>query len=297
MKILFRITIVIAVIILCLVGGKIGYYRYNNRDGYSAVTVANGNITATATRIYETMPPATTLPATETDAIKAPPSVTPPIEYILFTAENNIGTPKGSTIEIPDLKNSVFVGDSVSLGFSRHMARKGLMSDTVFLTAGSYSVRNAMSLNMNENKGFNHPLYKGKEAPLLNTLEEIKPDNIYFCLGINDIAVTGVEGTVKNYCKLINEVWKASPNATVYIVSTTFMVDAAQKTNLNNLNLANLNHNMKKLCEEYDKLEYIDIMSSLQDEKFALSGSYCSDGFIHQSNTAYEIWAEKLGAK
>ena len=44
-------------------------------------------------------------------------------------------------------------------------------------------------------------------------------------------------------------------------------------------------------------LDYIDIMSGLQNEKYALDGKYCSDGFIHQGNGAYEIWAERLGAK
>ena len=46
-----------------------------------------------------------------------------------------------------------------------------------------------------------------------------------------------------------------------------------------------------------ENLDYIDIMSALQDENYALAGQYCSDGFIHQENIAYDIWAEKLGAK
>jgi hypothetical protein len=195
------------------------------------------------------------------------------------------------------LTNSVFVGDSVSLGFSRYCSKKGLLKDTVFLTAGSYAVHHALNSNTAEDKGFQHPMYKGNETPLKEAINDIKPSNIYFCLGINDIAGFGVEGTVKNYCKLINAVWEINPEIKIYIVSTTFMVDSAQKKTLNNLNLSNLNHNMKAICEKYDNLEYIDIMSSLQSEKFALSGSYCSDGFIHQSVSAYSVWAEKLGIK
>ena len=51
------------------------------------------------------------------------------------------------------------------------------------------------------------------------------------------------------------------------------------------------------VCENSENLDYIDIMSALQDENYALAGQYCSDGFIHQENIAYDIWAEKLGAK
>lgn len=293
MKILASIAVVIAVIVFGAVGFKVGYQEYLSRERAQRIAVAmqeNTYVPQLHSTAPETNPPETT----EKPEII---SVGIPKEFILYTEENTTGTPVGSTTDSPKLENSVFVGDSISLGFSRYCAKSGIMNDTTFLTAGSYAVHYALSTDVSENKGFNHPMYKGKETPLKHAIKEIKPSNVYFCLGINDISGFGVEGTVKNYCKLINSVWEIDPNIHIYIVSTTFMVDAAQKTNLNNLNLANLNHNMKAICEKYDKLDYIDIMSSLQNEKFALSGSYCSDGFIHQSNTAYVIWAEKLGAK
>lgn len=247
--------------------------------------------------------PATTAASTEsvtaeplTEARKPQKAVVPE-KLIVFTAEENTGTPVGSTAENPDITNSVFIGDSVSLGFSRYCAKKSLMNETVFLTAGSYSVHHALDSRTSSDKGFDHPMYKGKQTPVLAAIEEIKPANVYICLGINDVAVSGVEGTVKNYCKLINSIWEIDPEIHIYVVSTTFMVNDAQKTNLNNLNIANVNHNMKAVCENSEKLDYIDIMSALQDENYALAGQFCSDGFIHQENIAYDIWAEKLGAK
>ena len=247
--------------------------------------------------------PATTLAPTEpttaeplTEARKPQKAVVPE-ELIVFTAEENTGTPVGSTAENSDITNSVFIGDSVSLGFSRYCAKKSLMNETVFLTAGSYSVHHALDSRTSSDKGFDHPMYKGKQTPVLAAIEEIKPANVYICLGINDVAVSGVEGTVKNYCKLINSIWEIDPEIHIYVVSTTFMVNDAQKTNLNNLNIANVNHNMKAVCENSENLDYIDIMSALQDENYALAGQFCSDGFIHQENIAYDIWAEKLGAK
>jgi lysophospholipase L1-like esterase len=150
---------------------------------------------------------------------------------------------------------------------------------------------------MSANKGFSHPMYNGKETPLKTALEEIKPKNAFICLGINDVAIYGVDGTVKNYCKLINMIRKINPEVHVYVVSTTLMVDNAQGRNLRNIGIINLNHNMKQLCETNENLDYIDIMSALQSEDFALNGSYCSDGYIHQSNSAYKIWLEKLGVE
>ncbi|MBQ2846735.1 MAG: hypothetical protein IJE74_00570 [Clostridia bacterium] len=292
MKVLFRITLVAAAVILLTVGIKIGHYEYTHRSGYASVGVSSDNVTAVHSTEHQTKPPA----ATETDAQKSL-SVESPERFVLYSAEDSKGSPEGSTTENPDLSDSVFIGDSVSLGFSRYCARKGILKDTIFLTAGSYSVSHALSSDISENKGYKHPLYKGKEAPLKDTLAQIKPKNVYFCLGINDIADSGVEGTVKNYCRLINSVWEIVPDAKIYIVSTTFMVDSAQKKNLNNLNLANLNHNMKLLCLKHDNLEYIDIMSSLQDEKFALKAEFCSDEYIHQSDESYAVWAQKLGVK
>lgn len=292
MKILLRITLIFAAVVVCMVGVKIGYYEYTHRSGYAAVTVSANKVTAAHKTEYQTKPPE----ATPTDA-EEPVKVEFPDRFVIYTAEDSTGSPQGSTVEKPDLSDSVFIGDSVSLGFSRYCAKKGLMKDTVFLTVGSYSVGHALSTSTAEDKGFKHPMYKGKEMPVRTAIAEIKPKNVYFCLGINDIVDSGVEGTVKNYCKLINHVREEVPDAKIYVVSTTFLVESAQKKNLNNLNLSNLNHNMKLLCQKYDNLEYIDIMSSLQDEKFALKAEYCSDEYIHQTDNAYAVWAEKLGAK
>lgn len=292
MKILLRITLAFAAIVICLVGAKIGYYEFTHKDGYASVTVSANKVTAVQKTEYQTKPPE----ATPTDAPK-PQKIEFPERFIIYSAEESTGSPKGSTVEAPDLSDSVFIGDSVSLGFSRYCAKNGLMKDTTFLTVGSYSVSHALSTSTSASKGFRHPMYKGKEMPVINAIAEIKPKNIYFCLGINDIVDSGVEGTVKNYCRLINRVRESVPDATVYIVSTTFLVDSAQKKNLNNLNLSNLNHNLRILCLKNDKLEYIDVMSFLQDEKFALKADYCSDEYIHQTDSAYAVWAEKLGAK
>ncbi|MBQ2842373.1 MAG: hypothetical protein IJE72_05005 [Clostridia bacterium] len=292
MKILLRITLILAAAVVCMVGAKIGYYEFTHKSGYAAVTVSANEATAVHKSEYQTKP----TEATPTDAAK-PAKVEYPERFLLYSTEDSTGSPQGSTVEKPDLSDSVFIGDSVSLGFSRYCAKNGLMKNTVFLTVGSYSVSHALNTSTAEDKGFKHPLYKGKETPVRKAIAEIKPKNVYFCLGINDIVDSGVEGTVKNYCKLINHVREDVPEANIYIVSTTFLVDTAQKKNLNNLNLSNLNHNMKLLCLKYDNLEYIDIMSSLQDEKFALKDEYCSDEYIHQTDNAYAVWAEKLGTK
>ncbi len=274
-----------------MVGAKIGYYEYTHRDGYASVTVSANKVTAVHTTEYQTKPNK----ATPADAPKFT-AIEIPERFVLYTSADSKGSPQGSTVEKPDLSKSVFIGDSVSLGFARYCAKKGIMKDTVFLTAGSYSIEHALSSSVAENKGYSHPLYKGKETPVVKAVAEIKPENIYICLGINDIAGSGVEGAVKNYCKLINAIRKELPDADVYVVSTTFLIESAQKTNLNNLNLANLNHNMKLLCLKNDNLEYVDIMTPLQDEKYALGAEYCSDEYIHQTDDAYAVWAKMLGA-
>ncbi len=286
MKILLRITLVLAVIVIGTVAFKVGYSRYAWHNLEQAQT-------GVFTKPHATLPPPTTTDTTSQAA--ADTDVTPPEKYIIQTLDNTTGTPVGSTVEKADFENSVFIGDSVSLGFSRYCMRNGKLKETNFLTVGSYSVASALSMDMSANKGFSHPMYNGKETPLKTALEEIKPKNAFICLGINDVAIYGVDGTVKNYCKLINMIRKINPEVQIYVVSTTLMVDNAQGVNLRNIGIINLNHNMKHLCETNENLDYIDIMSALQSEKFALDGKYCSDGYIHQSNSAYKIWLEKLG--
>lgn len=293
MKIALRIAVALSAVIILSVLFKIGYSEYKSFRRSEQISVAMLENTYVP-HLHSTAPPAET---TESTAKPEPITVSIPEEILIFTAENNPGSPVGSTTDNISFDKSVFVGDSVSLGFSRFCSKKSLLKDTVFLTAGSYAVHYALSDNVSEDKGFKHPMYKGKETPLKSAIAEIKPKNIYFCLGINDITGFGVEGTVKNYCKLINSVWAIDPDIHIYIVSTTFMKDDAQQKKLNNYNLASLNHNMKTICEKYYNLDYIDVMSHLQNGDFALSDIFCSDKFIHQNDAAYFIWASKLGLK
>ena len=288
MKTVVKILLVFSVLAIFAVAFRVGYRQYINYEREQSI----------AAEMQKTKPPtsapSTTVTAPPTTAKPKLSKIDIPAEFINYTAENNAGSPVGSTTDLPDLTNSVFIGDSVSLGFARYCAQKGIMQETVFLTAGSYAVHHALNSSVSEGKGFKHPMYKGKELPVKEAIKELSPSNVYFCLGINDIAGFGVGGTVKNYCKLINSVWEINPDTHIYIVSTTFLVEEAQKTNLNNLNLANLNHNMKAICEEYENLDYIDIMSSLQSESFSLSPNYCSDAYIHQNNSAYSVWEKML---
>ena len=283
MKILLRISLVIAVIIIGAVIFKAGYSEYSWR-----------NVENAQTGVF-TKPPAT-LPTTETTTqVSADSEIVPPENYIIQTIDNSTGTPVGSTVDKPDFENSVFIGDSVSLGFSRYCIRNGKLKETTFLTVGSYSLISALSKSMEANKGFSHPMYNGKETPVITALEEIKPKNVFICLGINDVAISGVDGAIQNYCKLLNIIREINPDVHIYIVSTTLMVDNSQGTNLRNIGIINLNHNMKQLCEANENLDYIDVMSALQDDKLGLSKEFCSDNYIHQSNAAYKIWLEKLG--
>lgn len=290
MRTVLKVVISFVVLIALVLAVKVGLNKYMQyRDAMAEQTQPASN-----TAVITTTQPTTSEPTTQATTAAAKTTLTLPKTVVTADLQECVGSPAGSTIDKPDLSNSVFIGDSVSLGFSRYCAKKSLLPETVFLTAGSYSVHYALSTDVSPNKGWKHPMYKGKETPVAQALEGIKPDNVYFCLGINDISGFGVDGTVKNYCKLINSVWAVDPEINIYIVSTTFMRADNQKKKLNNNNLANLNHNMKKICLETDRLEYIDIMSKLQDEACGLAPEYCSDGFLHENDKAYAIWIKQL---
>ena len=182
-------------------------------------------------------------------------------------------------------KDSVLVGDSVAEGFNLYAMRNPafpIFQNLKFLTKVSYSVHNAfMSSSYN-------PRFQGAQMYAWDSMRLMGIKHAYTFFGLNDLG-SGVDNTVAQYLKYIARVQQEIPDIKITIVSTTPMYKGSEKKALNNANIRALNAEMAELAAQ-NGWGYIDIASRLCDSDGCLAKQYCSDKYVHQNNSAYQIW-------
>lgn len=187
--------------------------------------------------------------------------------------------------------DSVFVGDSIMVGFRNYSAKQtSYVHDIQFLAVGSYSAFNAVKPVTDSNV---HPVYKGKKCQIWNAIPLIGSKRAFILLGMNDISILGLEGARDQYKALIDKILETSPDIEIHIISVTYTLEGQGKGKLNNNNLAQYNVLLQEMAEE-NGWGYIDLCTPISDGNGNLAKEYCSDGFVHLSNTAYSIWETQL---
>lgn len=186
--------------------------------------------------------------------------------------------------------NTVLAGDSVMLGF-RNYCRSGdpVMQGLNFLVAGSYSLHNAFWPVGGDSV---HPLYQGQQRLLWESIQMIGPNRVFLFFGINDM-VYGIDDTVAKYKEMIDMIKSVTPDVQIVIMSTTYTLAGQGKKNLNNTNIAKFNQTMAAEAAS-NGWGYIDIATPTSDGNGNLLPAYCSDGYLHQSRSAYVVWENTL---
>lgn len=187
--------------------------------------------------------------------------------------------------------DSVFIGDSIMLGFRNYSAKKEtFVHDIQFLAAGSYSARNALKPVEGKNV---HPMYKGKKYQLWDAVPLIGSKRAFILFGMNDIGIVGLETSRDNYKAVIDRMVEASPDMEIHIISATYTLKDKGKGPLNNENIASYNELLQEMAKEND-WGYIDLCTPISDKAGNLAAEYCSDGFAHLNKSAYAVWEEEL---
>lgn len=188
-------------------------------------------------------------------------------------------------------RDSVFIGDSIMLGFRNYSAKqKTFVHGIQFLAVGSYSAFNALKPVAGDNV---HPLYKGKKVQVWNAIPLMGSKRAFILLGMNDIAPLGLEGARDKYKELIDKIVETSPDIEIHIISMTYTLRDQGKNRLNNKNIAQYNTLLQEMADE-NGWGYIDLCTPLSDGSGNLAGKYCSDGFVHLSKSAYAVWESEL---
>lgn len=186
---------------------------------------------------------------------------------------------------------AVFAGDSVLLGFRNYAARSsdGFLKQLQFLASGSFSLHNAF---WPVNDKSVHPLYQGEQHPVWESIQMVGAKKAFLFFGINDVSL-GMDESISLYPQLIDKIKELSPDIEITIISATYTLKDAGTKGLNNTNLAAFNEAIKVQAEE-NGWGYIDMATVLSDGEGNLAAQYCSDGFVHETAAAYEVWTKML---
>lgn len=186
---------------------------------------------------------------------------------------------------------SVFIGDSIMLGFRNYSAKKtNFVHDIQFLAVGSYSAGNALKPVKGDNV---HPKYKGKKYQVWDAVSLMDCKRVFILLGMNDIALLGLEGARDAYKEVIDKIVEKSPDVEITVISVTYTLKGEGTKGLNNDNIAKYNVLLQEMAKE-NGWEYLDLCTPVSDGKGNLAEGYCSDGFVHLSKSAYARWEKEL---
>lgn len=195
-------------------------------------------------------------------------------------------------------QNAVFVGDSISLGWRNYVSkiRKsdslffGGSDGTQFLVSGSLGAGNALWGISNESV---HPSYQGTQMQLWNSIPLTGAKKVFVMFGLNDVALYGVDQTLANFATLFGKIKANVPDVQFYVLSATYVKAGGERGKLTSSLLRELNLALINFCNQ-NGYAFINIADALADSDGNLKAEYCSDGFVHQTNAAYEVWTALL---
>ncbi len=188
--------------------------------------------------------------------------------------------------------DSVFVGDSIMLGFRNYAMKRQdtFLSRMGFLAAGSYSANNAL-WDVDEKSV--HPVYQGEQRQVWESIALMGSKKVFLMLGMNDLNITGVEGSCEKYEELIGKIEEKNPDAEIIIMSMTYILKGKETGKLENDTIREFNGMLEAMAEK-NGWGYVDVADALADENGDLAEEYCSDGFAHQNPEAYDVWVSVL---
>ncbi len=188
--------------------------------------------------------------------------------------------------------DSVFVGDSIMLGFRNYAMKRQdtFLSRMNFLAAGSFSANNAL-WDVGEKSV--HPVYQGEQRQIWDSISMMGSKKVFIMLGMNDLNITGLEGSCEIYQELIGKIKESNPDVEIHIMSMTYILKGEDVGKLENNAIREFNGMLREMAEG-NGWGFVDVAEALADENGDLAAEYCSDGFAHQNPEAYDVWVSVL---
>lgn len=192
--------------------------------------------------------------------------------------------------------NSVFLGDSVTLGLKNYTTKKRqtnsyFLGDAKFIAVGSYSI--ADTLVSVDSPNSIHSLYNGVATQPQDIIADMGVKRVFICLGLNDVGIYTQNEYLTNYSILINRLRKVVPDIQVAIISVTPLTVEGERKVLYNAKIDEYNNALVAFAKE-NGCYFIDIATVLKDDLGYLTYELSSDNYCHLEPTAYDAWIDYM---
>ncbi|MBE6892040.1 MAG: hypothetical protein E7481_08475 [Ruminococcaceae bacterium] len=192
--------------------------------------------------------------------------------------------------------NSVFLGDSVTLGLKNYTTKKRktdsyFLGNAKFIAVGSYSV--ADTLTAVDSPDSIHSLYNGVITQPQDIIADMGVKRVFICLGLNDVGIYTKTEYLNNYSFLINRIRKAVPDIQIAILSVTPLTVEGERKILYNAKIDEYNNALAAFSIE-NGCYFIDVSTVLKDELGYLADELSSDNYCHLEPAAYDAWLEYM---
>ncbi len=184
------------------------------------------------------------------------------------------------------LSDAAFIGDSVTLKLRNYHMATGYMGGVTFLCQGSYSVAHAVNNSM-------YLSYQGQDMTPQDALAACGAKKVFIQLGMNDIALWGIDSTMGSWAKLIENIRAKNPDMAIYIQSGTPIYTAGQIGDLNNKNMDAYNARLAEFAQA-NGCHFINLAPYFKDSSNGLAEAYCSDQYVHFTDTACKLWLDLI---
>lgn len=203
-----------------------------------------------------------------------------------MVSQDPVMQPPSVSINTGLFHDAAFIGDSVTLKLRNYNAAKGKLGSATFLCQGSYSVSHAVRSSMLLS-------YQGQNMTPQDALKACGAKKVFILLGLNDIALWGIDTTINNWAKLIANIREVNPDIQIYIQSGTPIYTYGERGGLTNKHMDNYNVRLQAFAQS-NGCHYIDIAKYLKDSAGGLAKVYCSDQYVHFTDKACVVWAKVL---
>jgi len=203
--------------------------------------------------------------------------------------------PESSEVDSSYFNDAAFVGDSISLKLSYYQASTSALGKAQFFASGSLSAANALWDVSDKSV---HPSYQGTKSRVEDCVAMSGAKKLFIMLGMNDIGIYGLEGSIENYKELLGLIIEKSPGIQIFVQSMTPMAasSTSKSSKLNNDKIKEYNELLLEMCKE-NGWYFLDVASVMYDDAGNLKESYCSDLTsmgMHFTNEGCEKWVDYL---
>lgn len=192
--------------------------------------------------------------------------------------------------------NSVFVGDSLTVGFEKYCrTHDSIASDsTYFLARVSCSARVAISANALTKHAGIMPVYDGRVQYIEDSIAQL-PDvsRMFICYGMNDLTGSTPEQFTADMQTLITRITDKNPGLEVYVISIPCIASDANAGGLSNSSIQIANILLQNTCM-INGWGFVNISEYLMGADGAIRPEYSSDNYVHENSRAYKVWDSVL---